>query len=213
MLSATVLALPLLGAFAVDNWVWLSATAARAFGAQLGRELPADSLHLGIGLTANEVELYTWLDSKAHGPRVVVSEDDRVGYLTTVYTPLRSWRSHYANTPWSTQRLAELRQFFDSGTVIPEWRTRPTLIVFRDSTGWRYRTRNFGSDPAELVFRNASFTVISVTPSAGERASVYRAIATYSADGHWNGCERSPRLRDRLVGSSSCYEYRASRRD
>jgi hypothetical protein len=170
-LKAAVLAAALLFVFVVDNAVWLTAMSARALGARIGRDLPPGPFHLGYGLTADERELYAWMSEKARERHIVVSEDDRLAYLATVYTPLRSWRSHYANTPWSAHRLGELRQFFDSGTVVAEWRVRPTLIVFRDSTGWQSRVRNFDAVSAGLAFRNTSYTVISMTPSSGAEGS------------------------------------------
>jgi hypothetical protein len=144
----------------VDNVVWLTANTAQATGIQLGRRLPPDSLTLGFGLTADHKALFDWMNRPENGRAVVLSEDETVGYLLTVYTPLRSWRSHYANTPWNRQRLDELRAFFRSGAMIDVWRQLPMLIVFEGSTDWRRRTAGFAPVPVEAAYVNASFTVV-----------------------------------------------------
>lgn len=150
----------------VDNAVWVGANSAQAVGIQLGRKLPADSLTLGFGLTDDQRNLFDWLSEPRNRGKVVLSEDETVGYLLTVYTPLRSWRSHYANTPWNRPRLNELRAFFQSGTVVDAWRRLPMLVVFRDSTNWRRRTAGFAPLSPEPVYVNASYAVVSVPGSA-----------------------------------------------
>ena len=65
--------------------------------------------------------------------RLLISNDDELGYMTTVYTRLRSWRSHVAITPNSFLRQSELTAFFASGVEVDIWRTRP-LVVAVDTT-------------------------------------------------------------------------------
>lgn len=62
---------------------------------------------------------------------LVVSTDLEVGYLATVYSPLRSWRSHGASTPDVGRREAEIEAWLTKGEEPPEWRQRPTVFVWR----------------------------------------------------------------------------------
>jgi hypothetical protein len=149
----------------IDNAVWVTANSAQAVGVQLGRKLPADSLTLGFGLSDDQRHLFDWLSEPQNRGHVVLSEDETMGYLLTVYTPLRSWRSHYANTPWNRPRLNELRAFFQQGTVVDEWRRLPMLLVFRDSTNWRQRTAGFAPLVPEPAYLNASYAVLKVSGS------------------------------------------------
>jgi len=155
----------LLAVMLVDNAVWLGAQTTQAIGLQLGRGLRSDSLSLGFGLTADERELFSWMNTAPNRRTVVLSEDETVGYLLTVYTPLRSWRSHYANTPWNRQRLAELRGFFRDGAVVDQWRRVPMLLVFRDSVTWRERTKELAPARVNEVFHNRSFTAVRMSPA------------------------------------------------
>jgi hypothetical protein len=146
----------------VDNAVWLVATSALALRIQLGRGLAADKLHLGYGLTREQRELFAWMGEPSRRGDVVLSEDDSVGYLLTVYTPLRSWRSHYANTPWSAQRQAELKDFFAHGTVIRAWSQFRLLVVFRASSPWQERVLGFGDVDPQPAFSNADYVAVRV---------------------------------------------------
>ena len=148
----------------LDNVVWLGATTAQAIGVRLGRQIPADSVKLGYGLSADERALFDWMNRPENRGSVVVSEDDDVGYLLTTYTPLRSWFSHRVNTPNNMQRYEEIGKFFESGVITDAWRELPLLIVFPDSTSWRRRVAAFAPAPVEQVYANNRYTVIRVTP-------------------------------------------------
>jgi hypothetical protein len=145
-----------------DNAVWLGATTTQGLGMNLGRGLPADSLRQGFGLSADEKGVLTWLNTPRLAGRVVLSEDAQLGYLLTAYTPLRSWRSHYANTPWSPERRAELDAFFQQGKVTDAWRTLPLNVVFRSATPWRDRIAGLTPDSINLSFQNSSYVAVEV---------------------------------------------------
>ena len=63
----------------------------------------------------------------------LVSTDLEIGYLVTVYTPLRSWRSHGNTTPDVFRREAEIAAWMATGEEPPEWRQRPMVFVWRAS--------------------------------------------------------------------------------
>ena len=154
-----------------DNAVWLGATTTEALKMPLGREIPADSMGLGYGLKPDKRAVLDWMRDKAPRSTVLLSEDYDIGYLATVYTPLRSWRSHYANTPWNLDRRDELAAFFASGTVVERWRSLPLLLVFNRSSPWRQRTAAIGG-PSELLYENDSYIVVragAVGPSGEAR--------------------------------------------
>ena len=145
-----------------DNVAWLGATTTQGLGMNLGRGLPADSLRQGFGLSPDERGVLTWLNTPRLRGTVVLSEDPTLGYLLTAYTPLRSWRSHYANTPWSSERRAELDAFFQQGKVTDSWRALPLIVVFRSTTPWRERIAGFTTDSINPSFQNPRYIVVEV---------------------------------------------------
>jgi hypothetical protein len=66
---------------------------------------------------------------------LLVSADEKIGYLATAYTSMRSWYSHSTNTPDAALRRAELARFFQSGTMLPAWRDRKLAVVLERAGG------------------------------------------------------------------------------
>ena len=96
----------------------------------------------------------------AAGPpgSVVAAQTRKLGYLTTVYTPLRSWYAHHLVTPHAEARAEELRRFFATGAAPPAWRELPLLVVmFRQEADSR---RGWG----EPVYANGGFAVFRPRP-------------------------------------------------
>jgi hypothetical protein len=84
--------------FVSDNALWLGSFPIRTFK--------------GIRLTQDQAGLLRWIDSNAPAGSTVLSQQLLIGYLTPVYTSLRSWWCHPHITPNSTQRRAELESLF-----------------------------------------------------------------------------------------------------
>jgi hypothetical protein len=140
--------------FLLDNAMWLTA-------------ISVSSMRSDILLTHGQRELLTWMDSEEAVGAVVLSEDENIGYLATVYTPLRSWYGHRYNTPRSSQRKEELNAFFSEGQVQDIWRDERLLLVFRkDSRNGReseeFRWRDYANDDSRRFFENSEYRAIVV---------------------------------------------------
>jgi hypothetical protein len=106
--------------FVSDNAAWFVTHGYRA----LFRAQP-----LGITLTDEMSRVFALMNAPNFYGSLLISEDKKIGYLATVYTPLRSWRSHVFNTPFVKQRDEELRRFFDSGFEAPQWQDQPIIVL------------------------------------------------------------------------------------
>jgi hypothetical protein len=148
--SGRVLAVLLLGAFVTDNAVWF---------ASLSRPL-------GMYQTADQRELLDWLDEDERRGAVLLAEDGYIGYLATVYSPLRAWHSHLFNTPWGQERRREARAFFREGVFLEEWRGMHLLIVYSDVDSVSPGRGIPEGIPASPGFGNATFTVLEIRPAA-----------------------------------------------
>lgn len=106
-----------------------------------------------IYLHPAERDVLAYLASDGPPGSLVVAQTRKLGYLTTVYTPLRTWYAHHTGTPHAETRAAELGRFFATGEAPAAWRDRPRLIVtFRTEAEAR---RAWG----EPVYANAGFVV------------------------------------------------------
>jgi hypothetical protein len=88
-------------------------------------------------LTSDQMAVLKWLNRNAAPPDMVVSQDDRIGYLVSTYTRVRSWRGHKANTPLSDQRRTETQRAFTEGRILPEWARMQVLYVVGRKTNWK----------------------------------------------------------------------------
>lgn len=136
------------GGFISDNAVWLAT-----------RKAP-----IGIYRTEDQHELLAWMDTPEHRGAVVLAEQSDIGYLATVYTPLRAWHSHLFNTPNGRQRRQEARAFFQDGVFLDGWRSMRTLIVYENEDLVQPGLGIPSEMSASTTFRNSTFTVWEVEP-------------------------------------------------
>jgi hypothetical protein len=141
--------------FLLDNAAWIGTRMAGAifFGVH-GEE---------ISLDPREREVFVELSSSELRGHLLISQDEKIGYLATVYTPLRSWYSHMFNTPYAANRRAELSGFFERGDEPSPWRWRPLVVVLTRTGGEALHDRllhrdfhdRFANDRFFLLARDA----------------------------------------------------------
>lgn len=102
------LALPLLvvAVFLSDNVAW--------FGEQLTLPMSRGQ-QLGFTIDSAERAVFDRFAEPKFRGCVVLSQDEKLGYLLLTYTPLRSFYSHEWNTPGASMRKTELDEFFSNG--------------------------------------------------------------------------------------------------
>jgi hypothetical protein len=147
--------------FLCDNALWLTTIEKRP-----------DVVTDGIMPTPQRWDVIEELRKPQYAGSLVLSQDLELGYILTAYTPLRSWYSHGANTPYREDRIAELKALFNSGTYLDEWRRRRVVIILRKDylpapPAW---LTPLG---ATLAHENDAFRIyrIDPTPRAEGRAS------------------------------------------
>ncbi|MEO5580721.1 MAG: hypothetical protein ABIR58_08680, partial [Gemmatimonadaceae bacterium] len=123
-------------------------------GGKFGAPLPT-----GVGLSADQRALFRWMNEPSNRGYVVLARNQRVGYLATVYTPLRSWYSHPYNTPYGKLRRQELDRFYESGVIVESWRRMPILIVFEITDPGGVRVAEF-ENKTTVAFRNGGYLVV-----------------------------------------------------
>ena len=141
--------------FLSDNILWLGAFTFRQ--------------EQGIQLTHDERDLLNWLDAEENRGSIILSQEPRIGYLAMTYTSLRSWYSHYANTPQNQLRNSEVEDYFRKGVFLDRWNGASLLIVYTNPPPSTGRATPPADRETMDVFRNATFTVVRVKPKPAER--------------------------------------------
>jgi hypothetical protein len=104
-----------------------------------------------ITIDPDERDALRWLGQHARPPAIVASTSGHINYLTSTYTPVRSWFGHDYNTPHAAERREEVQRVFDTGTplTIPN----PVYYVPRRDLAW---TPPAG---AQEVYENAGYHI------------------------------------------------------
>ncbi len=141
--------------FLSDNALWLASFPGKRW--------------YGFRLTVDEMQLYDWFNAPENKESIVVSEDHKIGYLATVYSPLQAWCSQTLVTPFYAQRGEEIKNLFQNGVFLEEWKKIPLLIVSSNTDKTRAADKNALTASGQQVsttFHNSSFTVFRVSPQS-----------------------------------------------
>jgi hypothetical protein len=134
-----------------DNLFW--------FGSQIHSAV-AGKKSLGFYLSNNDKEVLNLMNSPEYDRALVVSSDHLLGYIATVYSPLRSWVSHGFNTPYYDIRVNEIQGFFERGETQPEWGDRRLFVISLATGDYQWR-ENIISSGLREVLRNSQYVVYS----------------------------------------------------
>jgi hypothetical protein len=145
----------IVGVFVADNALWLAA-----------RRSP-----IGVYRSEDKRDLLTWMDSPDLRGAVVLAEQSDIGYLATVYTPLRAWHAHLFNTPHARDRRQEARAFFQDGVFLDEWRGMRILIVYEAGPVTEPGLGVPAGLDVSTPFSNDAYTVVQVEPGRAPATS------------------------------------------
>ena len=136
-----------------DNAVWLGLVS-------------SGSSRADILLTADQRTVLDWTGRNGDGRTILITPDVGLGYLATVYTPVRAWVAHRFNTPRSTQRETEVKEFITEGRGQKEWEGRRLIVITGHGEADRRLGlwRGEGARTVESRFTNASFDAVLLGP-------------------------------------------------
>ncbi len=103
--------------FFLDNLGW--------FTVQGIHQLKGTSLHL----SRDEKEVIGYLKEHTTNQTILFSEDQKMSYLALVYSPVRSYYSHWANTPAIRKKIRNTGLFFHTGQVPEGFDDREVLLL------------------------------------------------------------------------------------
>ena len=107
----------------------------------------------GVWLDNDQVDVLRFLGTlPADGPLVIVQEEE-LGYMVIVYTPLRAYRSHFFDEAEAWSRVEQHADYF-KGRVTDPLLTGP-LIVIADNDGHPF----VPPGEARLLHANAGYLI------------------------------------------------------
>ena len=148
-LVRVVAAILLVALFLTDNASWLGSF--------------LRSSDQGIRMTCDQAAVISWMGQLPREKFLVIAQEPSIGYMTTVYTQFRAWRSHIYNTPYSLLRQSELDSFYRDHFFLPAWKGQRLLVVV-DVADTPLNDQWMTQAGGKLVFNNKSFEIFEVRP-------------------------------------------------
>jgi hypothetical protein len=145
--------LSLAGLFCLDNLLWYPAL---CYERLVIRKNKGD-----FYLTGSQADILDALatDKRSEGA-LAITTDPLLGYMIPAYTPLRSWASHWYETPDYKLHAQQMERFFTDGTIMDDWTQHPTIVI-APSTNRVIRTTKWIAG-GSVIHTNAAFTVYLV---------------------------------------------------
>jgi hypothetical protein len=105
-----------------------------------------------ISLSGNQKEVLDHLNKVFEKDEILVSQDPDIGYLSSVYTPYRSFLSHESNTPDYKSRSLELAAYFRNGELSEPMKKKKKIFISSNQDGRPPSNVN-------ILFRNQEFMI------------------------------------------------------
>jgi hypothetical protein len=114
--KAVITVVTVVALLCADNVIWLSL-------------IGTGQLRTGIRLTRDDSALLEWMNRNGDGRTLVIASSGSLGYMATVYSPVRAWVAHWHNTPWRVRREGDVREFLSTGQGPGEWEGLRLIVV------------------------------------------------------------------------------------
>jgi hypothetical protein len=114
-------------------------------------------------ITTDQLDLFQWLNRpENHGTLLITSDPHDVGFLASVYTPVRAWFGHGMHTPDFKTRQQEVATYLEEGKVLDAWRGKTLLVTLDRSFP---EPRWLSATGAQPVYENPGYRVFRVSPA------------------------------------------------
>jgi hypothetical protein len=125
-----ILGLVLIGClFFMDNILWIANQIVN------GSSQPGTKY-----ITREQEQIFSFLQEHASDKTVLISSDEDLAYLSSVYTSAYPYYSHMYTTPFAAEKKRGLDNFLISGTPDPEWLQREAIYIMKTSDSIALRT-------------------------------------------------------------------------
>ena len=137
--------------FLADNFLWISdnvlSKADQPYPTYVGTE---------------QEKVLNILDAESTNTTLIVSGDETIAYLSTVYTKAYPWYSHPFTTPFVERKRAAQRAFFSNGIADSSWLHRDVNYVLRKTDTAAFKT--LLKMPAQKIVRTNNYIIFMARP-------------------------------------------------
>ena len=111
-------------------------------------------------LNREQKEIFALLNKHTTNRSLVISTDELIPYMSTVYTSAYPWLSHPFTTPHVAKKKAGLSRFIESGETDPSWKGRNLIFVIDKKDSLALKRTSTLSFPSTVLTETNSYKII-----------------------------------------------------
>jgi hypothetical protein len=88
---------------------------------------------VSVYVSKEQMEVLSWLGKNTNYSSLIISSDNNISTLSTVYTPAYSWTSHNLNTPFLEKKTKAYEDFINNNVIDSAWYERDAIFILNTS--------------------------------------------------------------------------------
>ncbi len=128
-----------------DNLLWIGLNTA-------GKATMASIKHID----KDQQAILDKIDETADTKTLIISRDEVIPYLATIYTNAYSWVSHPFTTPFVEEKKKAIDLFIETGAIDPAWKNRKIIFLFSKNDAAEMKREAAMPFPANRIFESSS---------------------------------------------------------
>ena len=105
-----------------DNTLWL-----------INYSRPASLTQLSVYISKEQKDVLNWLQKNTNNSTLVISGDNQISILSTVYTKAYPWTSHNLATPFLERKQKAYENFITNKTIDSAWYDRDAVFILNET--------------------------------------------------------------------------------
>jgi hypothetical protein len=113
-------------------------------------------------ITEEQKKVLVYLDEESSNKTVIVSSDETIGYLSSVFTKGIPWYSHPYTTPFAQQKKTAQQNLLVKGIIDSSWMHQPVNFVLYKSDSLAFK--NLLALPLNKIIRTNQYSIVIFKP-------------------------------------------------
>ncbi|TMI89672.1 MAG: hypothetical protein E6H08_16145 [Bacteroidetes bacterium] len=127
-----------------DNILWL-----------INYSRPESLTQLSVYISQKQKDVLNWLEKNTNNSSLVISGDNQISILSTVYTKAYPWTSHNLATPFLKRKQKAYENFITNKVIDSAWYDRDALFILNETdTAEKSRATDLPFKPDSIIHMN-----------------------------------------------------------
>ena len=139
--------------FFSDNYLWI------AHQFQTKAFLPSTSY-----IHREQEQLLEAIEGASDHNTLLISRDELISYLSTIYSPATPWYSHPYTTAFALSKQQAIEKFYSDGILDASWKSKKLLFIFRKNEEMEKKRSAAMAIPVSHIFDSKNYELVMANP-------------------------------------------------